>query len=149
MDTTEYQSTAASFATGGGRTVAYALLGLIEEVGELVDKIQMIVPTFCRDKGIGDTESVFDDMALLGARASKVAKKIRKEYYSIPDGDRKYLDLFFIADGADKEVGDCMWMLSQLCTNLKWNLGDIMNDNICKLTDRQSRGVIVGEGDNR
>lgn len=142
MEAKEYQSLASSFATGGGKTIAYALLGLIEEVGELVEKITPIRPD-------DESEEIFRDAILLGKKASKRAKHIRKRYYELTTENREAFDMFFVCEGASKEVGDCLWMLAQLCTNLGWSMGDIMNDNICKLTDRQQRGVIVGEGDNR
>lgn len=145
MEAKEYQRLASSFATGGGKTIAYALLGLIEEVGELVEKITPIRPD-------DESEEIFRDAILVGKKASKRAKHIRKCYNELTTEEWEALDMFFIREGekgASKEVGDCLWMLAQLCTNLEWNLGDIMNDNICKLTDRQQRGVIVGEGDNR
>jgi NTP pyrophosphatase (non-canonical NTP hydrolase) len=47
------------------------------------------------------------------------------------------------------EVGDVLWYLSQVCEEFEWSLCDIANDNIEKLQDRQERGKLTGEGDER
>lgn len=48
-----------------------------------------------------------------------------------------------------KELGDVLWYLSQIATELDISLGDIAEANISKLLSRQERGVIGGSGDNR
>lgn len=48
-----------------------------------------------------------------------------------------------------KEMGDVLWMLSQTAALIGITLEKVARENIAKLTDRQQRGVIVGEGDNR
>ena len=48
-----------------------------------------------------------------------------------------------------KELGDCLWYISAIATELLEDLETIANDNIHKLYDRQERGVISGEGDGR
>lgn len=48
-----------------------------------------------------------------------------------------------------KEVGDCLWYLSQVASELGYSLGDIASENLAKLVDRQARGVIGGSGDKR
>lgn len=47
------------------------------------------------------------------------------------------------------ELGDVLWYLSQLATELDTELGDIAVANIRKLQDRKQRGVIKGSGDDR
>lgn len=47
------------------------------------------------------------------------------------------------------EVGDVLWYLSQVCEEFGWNLGDVAQDNLDKLQDRQERGQLTGEGDDR
>lgn len=47
------------------------------------------------------------------------------------------------------ELGDVLWYLSQLATELGVNLEDIAEDNLGKLRDRQDRGMLQGSGDNR
>lgn len=48
-----------------------------------------------------------------------------------------------------KELGDVLWYLSQLSTELDLSLDDIANANIEKLQSRKQRGVLHGNGDNR
>lgn len=47
------------------------------------------------------------------------------------------------------EIGDVLWYMAALCRDLDINLEYIANKNIAKLKDRQERGVIKGNGDNR
>lgn len=48
-----------------------------------------------------------------------------------------------------KEIGDCLWYISQLATELNLNLEDIAKQNLEKLASRKERNVINGSGDNR
>lgn len=52
-------------------------------------------------------------------------------------------------DAIVSELGDVLWYLSTLCTDLGVKLDDVANANITKLTDRAARGVIGGSGDTR
>lgn len=47
------------------------------------------------------------------------------------------------------ELGDVLWYVSQLASELDLNLGDIAEDNIQKLRDRKARNVIKGSGNDR
>lgn len=48
-----------------------------------------------------------------------------------------------------KELGDVLWYISQLSSELDLSLGDVAADNIRKLIDRKQRGVLRGSGDDR
>ena len=48
-----------------------------------------------------------------------------------------------------KEIGDVLWYLSQLCTELRLDMGKIAEQNIEKLQSRKERGMICGSGDSR
>ena len=48
-----------------------------------------------------------------------------------------------------KEMGDVLWYLAQLATELNLSLDKIASFNIKKLSDRQKRGKLHGGGDNR
>jgi NTP pyrophosphatase (non-canonical NTP hydrolase) len=48
-----------------------------------------------------------------------------------------------------KELGDVLWFVSELCTNLGVTLEDVAQKNIDKLASRKERGKIHGSGDNR
>ena len=52
-------------------------------------------------------------------------------------------------EGLKKELGDVLWYVAQLATELDYSLNDIAQTNIDKLFSRLDRGVIKGDGDNR
>lgn len=47
------------------------------------------------------------------------------------------------------ELGDVLWYLAQVATELDLTLDEIAEANIAKLYDRLERGTIRGDGDNR
>ena len=47
------------------------------------------------------------------------------------------------------ELGDVLWYIAQVATELDLSLDDIAEHNIAKLYDRLERGKIRGDGDNR
>jgi NTP pyrophosphatase (non-canonical NTP hydrolase) len=75
----------------------------------------------------------------LAGEAGEVAEKVKK---LIRDGTLQVEDL-------KKELGDVIWYVSALASDLQINLDDVANTNIEKLQSRQARGVIGGNGDNR
>jgi NTP pyrophosphatase (non-canonical NTP hydrolase) len=48
-----------------------------------------------------------------------------------------------------KELGDVLWYVAQLASELKLDLGEIAQANLDKLLSRQQRGVLSGSGDDR
>ncbi len=48
-----------------------------------------------------------------------------------------------------KELGDVLWYVAQLATELGLDLGEIASQNLEKLFSRQRRGVLSGDGDDR
>ena len=75
----------------------------------------------------------------LAAEAGEVANKVKK---ILRDGK---FDRNAIAD----EVGDCLWYIAALCRDLNVDMKELAKNNLRKLHDRKSRGVIQGSGDNR
>jgi len=49
----------------------------------------------------------------------------------------------------ESELGDVLWYLSEICTQLDLSLDDVAFNNLQKLKSRQTRGVLQGNGDNR
>ena len=82
-------------------------------------------------------------LGLVG-EAGEIANKVKKV---IRDNNGVITQEFI--DEIQKENGDVLWYLSQLCTELGLKLGDCARKNILKLQDRARRGVIQGSGDNR
>jgi NTP pyrophosphatase (non-canonical NTP hydrolase) len=85
----------------------------------------------------------FGLLAEAGEVADKLAKKLR--------GDAKYkiMTRAEFADGLKKELGDVLWMVNACCKELGITLESVARTNIDKLTDRQQRNVLKGDGDNR
>jgi len=48
-----------------------------------------------------------------------------------------------------KELGDVLWYVAQLASELGLELEDIAQGNLDKLLSRQRRGVLQGSGDDR
>lgn len=48
-----------------------------------------------------------------------------------------------------KELGDVLWYAAAVAFELKIDLAEVARANLEKLADRQRRGVISGEGDER
>ncbi len=51
--------------------------------------------------------------------------------------------------GIKKELGDVLWYISNLCTELNFNLEDVALQNLEKLKLRAAQGKIRGSGDDR
>ena len=81
----------------------------------------------------------------LAGEAGEISNKVKKE---IRDNPRSPFGTEF-KQAMTKEIGDCMWYISQLCNELGLDLGAIMAFNLEKLTDRKERGTITGSGDDR
>ncbi len=75
-----------------------------------------------------------------GEVAGKFAKIIRDKKGVITQDDKQEIA---------KELGDTLWMLSEIATRLDISLEYIARLNIEKLTSRLERGKINGSGDNR
>jgi NTP pyrophosphatase (non-canonical NTP hydrolase) len=48
-----------------------------------------------------------------------------------------------------KELGDVLWYVAQLASELELELDDVAETNLDKLLSRQRRGVLSGSGDER
>jgi NTP pyrophosphatase (non-canonical NTP hydrolase) len=75
-----------------------------------------------------------------GEVAGKIKKIFRDKDGVISEADREALK---------SELGDVLWYLTQICTELDLSLEEVASQNITKLFDRLERGVIGGEGDVR
>ena len=75
-----------------------------------------------------------------GEVAGKIKKVFRDKDGIISDETR---------DALKAELGDVLWYLAQVATELNLSLDEIAEYNIAKLLDRQTRGKIQGDGDNR
>ncbi len=75
-----------------------------------------------------------------GEVAGKIKKVFRDKGGQISDETREALKA---------ELGDVLWYIAQVCTELDLSMDEVAEANIAKLLDRQARGKIKGDGDNR
>ena len=75
-----------------------------------------------------------------GEVAGKVKKIFRDNEGIIGDHEKEALT---------SELGDVLWYLAQVCTELGLSLDKVAEENIKKLYSRLERGKIQGDGDNR
>jgi NTP pyrophosphatase (non-canonical NTP hydrolase) len=86
---------------------------------------------------------VYPTMGLVneaGELAGKIKKIFRDKAGVIGEDDREALK---------GELGDILWYLTQICTELDLSLSEVAEANLDKLFSRLERGLIQGEGDNR
>ncbi|MHB1538472.1 MAG: nucleoside triphosphate pyrophosphohydrolase family protein [Solirubrobacteraceae bacterium] len=48
-----------------------------------------------------------------------------------------------------RELGDVLWYVAQLASELGLDLDDVAEENLAKLRSRRERGVLSGSGDDR
>lgn len=80
----------------------------------------------------------------LAGEAGEIANKIKKvgrdDGGVVTDARREQIK---------GELGDVLWYVAQLATELKLDLTEIAEGNIAKLYSRLDRGVLGGDGDKR
>jgi NTP pyrophosphatase (non-canonical NTP hydrolase) len=75
-----------------------------------------------------------------GEVAEKIKKVLRDKDGVIDEETREMIK---------KELGDVLWYVSQIASELGLTLDDIAEHNIEKLYDRMERGKLGGSGDSR
>ena len=86
---------------------------------------------------------VYITLGLVG-EAGEIAEKVKKVFRDNNgkmDKERKEI--------IKKEMGDVLWYMAQLSTELGFSLDEVANLNLSKLMSRMERGALHGDGDNR
>lgn len=93
----------------------------------------------------------FGLMAEAGEVADKIAKAVRRGDIVINNNEieRFRVDAFRLPGDITDELGDVLWFVTMMARRLGFSLEEVMRRNLDKLADRQKRGVIIGDGDNR
>ena len=76
----------------------------------------------------------------LAAEVGEVMDHVAKHYR-----DGKTLDTKAIS----KELGDCLWMITNMCTYFNLEVEDVVRGNVAKLSKRKEEGKLSGSGDDR
>jgi len=90
-----------------------------------------------------DNNFIYPTLGLAGEAgevSEKIKKVIRDKGGVIDDETREMIK---------KELGDVLWYVSQLATELDLSLDDVAQHNIEKLYSRMERNVLHGDGDVR
>lgn len=124
MELKEYQERAMATSTQSSDNFTYMFAGLVAEVGEIADKVAK-----AKRKDIITIRN--DELSAFSDDEDNIVKTIGVGY-----------DIAY-------EIGDVLWFVAGLANNLGYTLEEIAQMNLEKLKDRQKRGVIIGEGDNR
>jgi len=127
----EYQKQAMTTCMESSNNFSYMMLNLVGEVGEFASKVA---------KGIRKGHICIGEDVSYGvhAEANELTSRSIDQQFD-PEFE----------DELKKEAGDILWQLSGLCSVMGWSLDDIAQQNLEKLTSRQERNVIDGNGDNR
>lgn len=88
-------------------------------------------------------ELIYPALGLSG-EAGEVAEKVKK---LIRDKQGVVTDEF--KQELKKELGDVLWYISAIASDLGLTLSDIAETNYNKLKSRQERNALSGSGDNR
>ena len=89
------------------------------------------------------SNAIYPTLGLVG-EAGEVADKVKKilrDNKGVFDKDSK--------DAIKFELGDVLWYISQLSSELGYELEEVAHANLQKLNSRKVRGKIQGSGDNR
>ncbi|MEB3262937.1 MAG: nucleoside triphosphate pyrophosphohydrolase family protein [Synechococcus sp.] len=86
---------------------------------------------------------IYPTLGLCG-EAGEVADKVKKV---LRDGGGVFDDA--VRQGLEAELGDVLWYVAQLATELGLDLEAVAQANLDKLASRAARGVLGGSGDTR
>ena len=160
----EYKKEAVKFRTDSANNEEYLTLGLIEEVGEAAGKLAKR-----RRDGVWDENAFIKELGDIlwfvanladyydrenGAKFSDGLKECFK--MDTDDGATVEYTMILVACYASNTVGKCGFFFNDIVANVcdlarryGYTLEQLAEINLAKLRDRQARGVIKGNGDER
>lgn len=86
---------------------------------------------------------IYPTLGLTGeaGEVSEKVKKLYRDYNGVLTHD--------YVENIKKELGDVLWYIATLCTDLGIDMEEVATSNIEKLSSRQQRNMLSGSGDNR
>ena len=106
------------------------------------DKYQRLASETAEYPNMGDNY-VYPALGVAG-EAGEVAEKVKKQ---LRNHNGEITDEF--REKISKELGDVLWYIAAMCTELNLSMNRVAKDNLLKLRSRAERGVIKSEGDER
>src|SRR3989344_2438549 len=106
-------------------------------------KLSRVTAIYSRDDKNFNYPITYPVLGLVG-EAGEVAEKIKKahrDHGGVIDESRK--------QEVAKELGDVLWNVAQISTELGLSMKDVATNNIEKLYSRMERNKLTGDGDNR
>lgn len=168
MTLKEYQQEAVKFRTPESDNAEYLCLGLIAEVGEVAGKLAKKIRDGVFDekafiKELGDVLWFIVNLAedcdkrdsCAGAKLSSTLCSVSfKENEQKKESDYKLAlcllcHIYNVIDINDAYLCEVLIYVGRLAQNHGYTLEQVAEINIAKLRDRQFRGVINGNGDER
>ena len=157
----EYQNEAVKFRTDTANNEEYLTLGLIAEVGEAAGKLAKR-----RRDGVWDEKAFIKELGDVLWFVANLA-----DYYDDADIHETLKDCFLeelegdrvdetimrslvywvgiFLDDEDEFLADIVFEVGGLAKRYGYTLEQVAEINLAKLRDRQARGVIKGDGDER
>ena len=136
------------------QNIAYPILGMIEELGEMLEKLPSVVQFDQEHPNYQHLCFMLNGIVTLCAAIKPLAKGVRHESIAPP------FTLAGMADGEDyatyynrliefaKELGDISWMENVAYRQLGFTAQEVADMNWHKLSARKADGTIDGNGDN-
>lgn len=129
MELNEYQQRAMGTCMSSCENLAYMLINLQGEVGELSSKVAKLIRK--------------EQLCFMSTEYETFSRDNEAEFFCSDDEKAEAIKAI------SAECGDVLWQLSGVCSVLGLSLEDVANQNLDKLASRKKRGVIDGNGDNR
>ena len=160
----EYQKEAVSFRTDTANNEEYLTLGLISEVGEAAGKLAKrrrdgVFDEKAFIKELGDILWFVANYADYSDRenCTKFSTELKDCFEAEVDDERFDEDIMrllvywvgYFSDGDSGRLFDIVYEVGGFAKKYGYTLEQVAEINIAKLRDRQARGVIKGDGDER
>jgi NTP pyrophosphatase (non-canonical NTP hydrolase) len=113
---------------------------LKENATMYLDTYQYLAAKTAIYEGRGEMKGLVYCSLGLAGEAGELANKIKKIFARNEEMNKEALQ---------KEIGDMLWYLSQMCYELGLGMQYVANQNLVKLMKRKKEGKLLGDGDDR